>query len=149
MNANDIISIDADRLDREWTKHPQTFFLYAEELAKAKRDLDVAKAFLDVTDAELDKDIRDHPENYGVAKITEPVVANVILTCKKHQKANEQFIEARYKVGICQAAVDALDHKKAGLEALVKLQGMNYYSSPKAENEGDKEALVRKKVRRA
>lgn len=149
MTTGKIVEIDPNRLDIEWTKHPQTFFLYAEELVKAKRELDEAKASLEVVDATLDREIRDNPENFGVTKITEPVVANVILTCKTHQKANERFIEARYKVGLAQAAVDALDHKKAGLEALVKLQGMNYYSSPKAENEGDKEALVRKKVRRA
>ena len=50
------MEIDENALDEEWVEQPSLYFRYASMVADARRDLDQAKANLDLTKAEVDKE---------------------------------------------------------------------------------------------
>ncbi len=130
--------IDQHRLDEAWTNLAPTFYEYSVKLADAREEHERAKARLDVVEAELDRDIRRNPIEYGVEKITETVVKQTIILSKKYQRANEEVIIARHDMAICEACVDALDHKKKGLESMVYLHSQGYYAEPRPPKGGGK-----------
>lgn len=128
----DFFDIDKTRLDTEWIKQPRLFFVYAKQLADAKRRLEEARAEADVVKAEVDLEIRGTPENFGFKdmKITEVLITTTINQNGRYQKAAKLIRIRKHKVDILQAAVTALEHRKSALEKLVSLHGQNYFSTP-------------------
>lgn len=135
----DVLSINMDKLDWEWRRQSRLYFTYAEKLANARKDHEVAKNTLQVTFAEWDRKIRRDPESHGLEKPTETSIKSVILVSKDHQKAEKELIEAKHRVDIIQAFVDALDHKKKALENMVHLHGQNYFSEPHISKGGSRD----------
>lgn len=129
--AEEFLAIDIGNLHEECAKQADLYHDKASDLATAKYNLDMAKGKLDLVKAQLDKEIRDNPATFGLNKVTEPVVENTIILQQTYQKALLNLNTAKYNVAIHQAAVDALDHKKKGIEDLVKLRLADYYADPK------------------
>lgn len=125
------VSIDETRLDKEWIGQAETFYDAAVELAHARSKVAEAKAALDVMMALCAKKIRKNPEKYDLMKVTESAVEEAILLTEDHTKALAKLNGAKYHQDLCQALVDALDHKKKALESLAYLHGQNYFSAPK------------------
>ena len=139
----DIFHIDLSALEREWVHQPKLYFIYAEELAQARRELEESKANMEIVAAEVDKRVRKYPEKYGMeenVKLTEAMVKAAVKDSKKLKKAQEEFRAIQYKVNVAQAVVTALDHRKSALGKLVDLHGQNYFSKPTA-SEAGKEAM--------
>jgi len=127
--------IDEFDLDQEWVGQPALFFRWARKKADADRCVDGAKGELDVVKADLDANIRKNPEVFGIAKITEKVVENTILSNSVYQETVQEVIKAKHDAAIIAAAVEALQHRKRALECLVTLHGQNYFSRPQATGE--------------
>jgi len=147
-----IVELDLNQLDTDWVRQPKLYYKFAEMLAHAKAKVDVAKALLEVTVAELDGMIRSNPEKYKLEKVTELMVRNAVTLHKKHKRVTMEYNEARHEMYVLQAAVNTLDHRKAALENLVRLQGQNYFSTPQATTENAqtaKRGLGDKRRRRA
>lgn len=144
MNSNEQIgldvSIDKHRLDEQWADQPGLRFRYGAELAEARREVSRAKANVDLTAAELDNEIRESPESFGLTKITEAAIKATIPSNKRYRKAQDRLIEAEYSVNILTAAVSAIDHRKKALEDEVALWLGDYFSSPRAP-EGAKDRM--------
>jgi hypothetical protein len=134
--AQSIVQIDENALDKECIRLPGDFLKYATRSADAKRNVDEAKAALDVTQAELGKKIRAMPEEFGLDKITEASLASTIILQQQFKGAQTVLFEARHEHDLIQAVVSAMDHKKRSLTLLVDLYGMSYFSSPKLSTEG-------------
>lgn len=149
MSDDAILSIDQNKLDREWTDQPKRFYDYAIKLADARADQERSKVELDLAVAELDQAIRQEPERFGIEKITEAAVKNAILMTPRYAKYMKKVIAAKHRVDVLQAAVTALDHRKRALEKLVDLHGQNYFSEPRAkgENRQAMDAVERKAAR--
>lgn len=130
MNFEGDVSIDENALDIEWLKQPRLMLSYATEVAKCKRSVDLLKERLDVVSAELDKSIRENPDNYGLTKITEAVVQNNIKLQPEYERTYHELVDARYALEISLAAVRAIDQKKTALENLVRLYGQQYFAGP-------------------
>jgi len=130
MNYERDISIDETALDVEWLDQPRLMLKYAQYAAKCKTELDRAKEALDVVKAELDREIRQNPGDYGVNKITESAVQSAILVQPQYQQASKDYTDSKYEYEIAVAAVRAIDQKKTALENLVKLHGMSYFAGP-------------------
>ena len=64
-------------------------------------------------------------------QLLEAAVEEAILLTEDHTKALAKLNAAKYHQDLCQALVDALDHKKKALESLAYLHGQNYFSAPK------------------
>ena len=149
--ADDLrLDIDKLRLDEEWVDQPKLFFKWARKHADALLRVDKTKSYLDLVKADLDAAIRKDPASFGQAKITEKVVENLILGNDEYQVAVKTVAEARHDVAILAAAVEALQHRKRGLECLVTLHGQQYFAGPRAhgDNREAMEDVEKKAVRR-
>lgn len=145
MNYEKDVTIDVNALDVEWIDQPRILLRYAKNAAECRSMLDSAKEELDYTKAELDKKVRTNPEKYGLEKVTEGAIQNIILTSKEYQAANDNFLKAKFDVDIAQAAVQAINQRKDALENLVKLHGMQYFAGPKVPRDLSKEWEDRQK----
>lgn len=139
MDYEEDVAIDESALDVEWLRQPQLTVKYCRLATKTKEVVDQTKEQLDVTRAMLDRDIRSDPVKYNVVKITEGVVTNTILLQDEHQRASENYLQARYEYEMARVAVAAIQTKKDALENLVKLHGMQYFAGPSAPRDLSKE----------
>jgi hypothetical protein len=138
-----LIEVDENQLDREWINQPKLFMKFALMLAKAKRSHAEAKANVDTVEAELNLLVRSQPVTYGIGtKVTEAVIASVVVSQSQYKEATKRLIQAKYRMDMIQAVVDALDHRKRTLENLVVLHSQNYFSTPRAK--GEREVLEEK-----
>lgn len=140
---DDIVHIDEFQLDREWLRQPKLVRDQHKRLAEAKQLMERARSNVDVVKAELDREIRQDPEAYDLAKATEKGIEGAILLQPAYKKAVTKYIEARHDVDLISAVVTALEHKKRALESLVSLHGMDYFAEPRTRNDDDREALKR------
>uniref|UniRef100_A0A6M3IPR3 Uncharacterized protein n=1 Tax=viral metagenome TaxID=1070528 RepID=A0A6M3IPR3_9ZZZZ len=150
---DNILSIDLNALETEWINQPKLFFKYAKQLAGMKEKLDEVKGVVDLTKAELDSEIRENPEGFGIAKITETAISSAIIKSPKMLKKQVELRTIKHEADILQAVVTALEQRKSALENLVKLHGQNYFSTPVASGESkeaietEKRKAVRKRIR--
>lgn len=136
------ITPDPDQLDREWVDQPKLRMSYGVQLANAKRELAQAKADLEVTESELAQAIRLDPQRYGLDKITEAAVKNVLMLQPAYQACQKRLIRTQHAVDVMFAVISAIEHKKSALEDLVRLRLADYYSECRAP-EGAQEQMDR------
>ena len=73
------LDIDPYNLDEEWRDQPKLYGKWAKRLANARRDLEQAKANLELVEAELSIAIREDPSHYDIPKATDKAVEKVVL----------------------------------------------------------------------
>jgi len=115
------VKINQSNLDWHFEMQPMLYLKWAERHAQAVFEMDKAKEQLDLVKAEVDAEIREDPEKFGLSKVTEAAVSNSILQHPSVLKANGTLIEARKNVNIMTAAKEAMAHKKKSLEMLAQL----------------------------
>jgi len=131
MNYERDIHIDETSLDIEWLEQSALMFKYGTNEADMEREKDLAKERLDLVKADLDKSIRENPEKFGIAKITEAAVSNTIISQDEHKTAYHEFLEIQHEYNIAKVAVRAVAQRKDALENLVRLHGQQYFAGPK------------------
>jgi hypothetical protein len=142
------VQIDLARLDQEWVDQPVLFHEFACLLADARRDEGYAKAELDLVKSEMLREIRSNPERFYIDKVTEGTVEAAVCVSKRYQDAKKKVIEAEHWVGHVKAIVDALDHKKKGLESAVYMHNSDYFSAPRVRGASERtQDLTRSAVR--
>ena len=104
-------------------------------LAEGRRDYEQAKVDLELTKAELDRDIRRNPTRFGLEKVTETVVEQTVIWQIQHKNAQKTVLDARHTMDVLQAVVTALENKKKSLELAVQLWAMSYFAEPKIPRE--------------
>ena len=122
------LDIDENDLLNEWRGQAMKVLDYGIQLADARQEEDEIKAELSITIANLDREIREKPEEYGLKKITEGGVANVVLGQPAHQAVQERLREAQYDVRIIWAAIDALSHRKAALQGITDIYKKQWFT---------------------
>ena len=144
------IEIDIHSLDEQWVKQPQLYAKYAEQAVNASFDKDKLKEQLDLIEAELDTEIRSDPAKFGLDKVVEKAVANVILLQSKYQKASNAYFESVKRMKIFEVGRDSMDHKKRALEKLTDLFLSNYWADKESCKVREmKEHLERQRVTEA
>ena len=146
----DILYIDKTRLDEEWIKQPKLYFKYASMLAETTREEQDAKAKRELVKSEIASRIRKNPTKYGLDKATEAAINSVMMKQTKYMEAQNYLLDLRLRIGILQATVNSLNHRKSALERLVSLHGQNYFSTPVASDKEGKEvsSSIEKKAAR-
>ena len=139
--------IDENRLVQEWVKQPKFVFDIAIQMKDANRAPSEAKANLEVVKAEVSKDIRANPEAYDIDKLTEKVVETTTIQQTEYNDSLTIMLDAKEDVDVVHAALNAAEHKKRALEALVSLHGQNYFSTPQAKEDDAKEYIENEKKR--
>ena len=118
------IAIDPDLLDEEWLKQPGLYFKWAAQLADATDTHDKIWERLKVRRSELTRESKDHgATNAGLQEA-------YYREHKDHQALKAELADAKFQINMIQGAVNAMAHRKAALENLVKLWSNEYFSSP-------------------
>ena len=126
-----VLHIDEDRLDREWARQADLFHDAALKLADARLALEEAEAEFALVEAEQDREVRLHPQTFGLEKVTDKAVANAVVRSTPYGAAQKQVIERKHAADVLKALVDALSHKKAALEYLTRLRLSDFYADPR------------------
>lgn len=132
----EVVQIDEHNLDRECLRLPGDYLKWSHASADSRRDVDEAKAALELVEAELAKKIRQEPNVYGLEKVTEGALREVLVTRKDYKEARQAFADAKHQYDLNQAVVSALEMKKRTLTLLVELHGMSYFSEVKMSDKG-------------
>jgi hypothetical protein len=131
MNYEKDLKIDDSALDIEILSQPELMMKYCIHAAEARKNLEEVKQTVDVIKAELDKSIREKPEDYNITKITEGAIQSAILTDERYCNIYQEFLNAKYESDMAGGAVRAMEQKKDCLELLVRLHGQSYFAGPK------------------
>ena len=135
------LQIDFSSLDTDWRDHSILYMEWSEKWVNAVATKDRAKEFLDVTKAEVDKEIR--MSFSGKSKLTETAIASLVITDERYRKAYEQVVKDTENVNLMQVAKSAFEARKKALEGLTQLWVAGYYSTPNMPKEFRKEAKKR------
>jgi hypothetical protein len=141
------LSIDPLKLDAEWVRHPGHFGVWAKKVVEAQELYDTAKSKFDLVKAELDIAIRSEPAQYDIQKVTEGSIASTLLIQPEYRAAEKAVIAAKKQLGLCNAAINSLEHKKRAMSLLVELFIHDYYaekhvtSRPQAMTDEEKRAV--------
>lgn len=131
MSYESDMYIDQDALDVEWLHQPALMMKYTNLQANARREIDRQKEAVAVMKAQIGKDIRDDPDRYRIEKITDKVVEAAILLEERYQTINSELIDVQYEYQMLNGAVAAVEQRKAALEGMSKLLGLQYFAGPK------------------
>lgn len=161
--TENLLDIDHYVLDEEWMNQPKLYFRYSAELTKAREEwdllrnqLEVAKSELDDVMAELDLQIRNDPDGFGLTgKVTEASIKNTILLQEAYKTAKKEcegiqtkIIQAKSSIGVLEGFVEALSQRKTALENLVRLHGQNYFSTPRVSDDEDGKEFIHTALQR-
>lgn len=97
--------------------------LAAEMKARSKR----AKLAVEETKANVDKSIRDNPDEHGLAKVTEGAVQSTIDRCVEVKKAQNEAIDAELESDKAAVLAEAYRHRKGMISDEVTLYVANYW----------------------
>jgi|SRR5581483_5799095 len=134
--SEECLNIDEHHLDRECLSLPSLIMQAASLAAEKKRDVEELKSELDVVEAELGRKVRDTPGKYGLEKVTETAVKEVVAGQLAHQEACRNIRNSVHQSNLATALLTALEAKKRSLTLLVDLHGMGYFASPRVSNKG-------------
>ncbi len=130
MEYNLDVNVDETALDVELLEQPVLMKKYGDIVGEARKELEYLKEQMETLKAELSKEIRADPDSFGLAKITENLVAETIILQDDYKKAAEEVIEAQYRYNMAKSAFDAIAARKDTLDGLIKLHGMQYFAGP-------------------
>lgn len=131
-DEDEFFTVGLYNLDRQWVKLPRTYRKYSDLLAEAKKECEQAQAAFKLIEAELNLDVRKHPEDYDLPKTTNDAVKFLVIALPKYQKAEQKVIDAQHQVESLQAGLKTLEVCKKSLENLTTLYLHAYYAEPRA-----------------
>lgn len=144
-NFSEDVVIDNSALDVEWLEQPRLVASYSKLFADTKKEMDIVKDRVDFIKAKIDKSIRLNPEKYGISKVSENAIQNIIFLQEEYQEASNDLIEARYQNDLAKGMLQAIIDRKEALENLVRLHGMQYFAGPSIPRNLDKEWEAKQK----
>jgi len=144
------VQIDELRLGDECVNLPHNYLQAAHQAADSRRDVEYAKNELEVVDADLCKHIRSTPGKYGLEKVTESAIKEIVVLQPPYKEAQSRLIKSKHRQDLDQALVSALEHKKRALAMLVDLHTSGYFSEVKpttAEGRQSMEQKMKERIR--
>lgn len=138
---NEDLEISATDLDQEWLRQPNLYMKYAAHSAKLRREEAHAKEKCKVLEAQLKADAAEDPDSclgQGV-KVTDAKLQAYATTHPEFIQARNDAIEAEYRANMALNAVFSFQQRKDALENLVKLQSMEYFSTPSVKRDINRE----------
>jgi len=124
----EIFDLKLDELDERLLEQAKLAYETGRELADAKNELEQAKAKLDVVRAEVEREITENPQAFGLAKTTVSAISAAVETDKRVRGMREDLLDKKHIVDLIGAKMTALEHRKRALENLVALHGQQYFS---------------------
>jgi hypothetical protein len=122
------LEIDPLRLEEEWQQHPSQYGYWAEKAVDAQDEMDRAKAAFEKTASQIDSELRESPDDFGIKKATEAEVKTALVRQPGYVRSQEAYLAAKKEYNLTQAALASLEHRKRALSMLVELFVKDYYS---------------------
>lgn len=122
------LAIDKSVLDDEVIRQPVLFYTISEQLTDAAAERDAAKENLASVDAKLDHKWRKDLAKVHT-KVTDKMVATQVLIDRDHEKAFDDYLEAKTKADKLLALKEAFQQRSYMLRDLVSLYSANYYET--------------------
>lgn len=120
------LRIDRDALDEESVRQPNSFFHASEGHAYALSRRDKSKQSLEVTVAELDRDVRDAMVTEG-EKVTEALVKAQIIREQDYHRAHGIYLDACLEADRWEALRNAYRQRADALRGLIQLYQSGYF----------------------
>ena len=106
------------------------FFYWAQKSVEARMAQDRSKLKFELVESRLKVQARSRPEDFGLSKVTEGSLDEVVKTHEEYLAAQEIFFIAREESLLLDWAVQALEQRKRMIEVLVTLHGQQYFAGP-------------------
>ena len=146
LNYEKDLRIDDSALDLELLEQASLFMMYAKHYANTQRSLDEEKQKLDIVKADIDKQIREHPEKFKIEKVTEGAIQSAILTEGSYNIAYKKYLDAQYEKNMAGNAVQSMNMRKEMLEGMIKLLAQSYFAGPSVPHDLSKLKKEREKI---
>jgi len=124
------LSIDIQALHEMCEKQPKLASEAGEVAAEAKAEAKRQDLQADEAEASAERDIRLHPEEYGLSKITESAVKSAVVLHPDVMKAKRDAIESAELADKAKNLANAFEHRRSMLNAEVDLYVNNYWGEP-------------------
>lgn len=128
MDYKSDIRLDKMHLDLEWEKQAEKFSDWGTLAAEAEEIRDLLKDKLELIEAEIGREVRMDPINFGLAKITDSAIVEIIHTHERYRAVKEEYLKAVKEARVLHVAEKAFEHKKKALDRLTDLFITGYYS---------------------
>jgi hypothetical protein len=125
--AEDVL-IDKYHLDVETSTHGKKFMHWVEKLAELNLSLKKKKALIVVKRAELNKDIRSNPDQYGIEKVTENAIQSAIEMDDDIQAMIQEQFLIEEDIEILKGVVEEIGGQRFMFEPLIRLYLASYYA---------------------
>lgn len=126
----DSLKLDIMSLDTACLEQASLYEEMGEDWAEAIAERDRVKERLTAKRAEIDEDVRKHPENYGSGdKITETWIANKVSQNAEIVTLNDELITCQYDVNMLSTGKESIEHRGNALKFLIELYKGNYFAA--------------------
>jgi membrane-bound lytic murein transglycosylase len=129
------LRIDEHALEVEWRDFPTLVSEIGEAAINAISDRDEAKIFLEETEAEVDKELREDAAA-SETKTTEKEIESQKKLDNRVRVANASFMKKKHAAALLQVLKDSFEQRSYALSKLTDLFLANYYGSVKSGNGG-------------
>lgn len=122
--------IDPASLDLVAATQPEVFFYWAQQAVEARILQDRAKLNFELVESRLKIQARSNPEDFGLAKVTESALDEVVKSHTEYLEAQGALFKVREESMLLDCAVQAIEQRKRMIEVLVTLHGQQYFAGP-------------------
>lgn len=130
------LKINKYDLINELVRQPQLYMEWVEHSTDAAIERDRLKSKLDIVKAEIEKEIRDDPEEFDLGESPkEGAIKAAIIRHRKVKRAERELREAQRNATILSKAETAFQQRKSMLSALVQLDIRLHFADPKVPRE--------------
>jgi len=120
------VQINRMKLEEENEIQPSLYFLYSSQQADARQQRDAMSYKVKLVRAQRELHYRRNPPDD--LKITEGVISSLVEQDADYQAAQTDYRKAQDALTVLEAAVSALDTRKAALNNLTELYVKDYYN---------------------
>lgn len=122
--------IDLHNLHEDWQSQPEVYDKYGRKWAIAKRDKARLEEKKKTRRAKVARNVRLNPESYGLDKVTESAIDEIVRTDPEYILIVEKLIEAQKDEDLFDVAKRAMEHRREALGGEGRLYASSYFSVP-------------------
>lgn len=129
LTFKEVLPIDLSKLEVEWALQPEIYGHFAQQARKAELEYERALLRLEKFKAQKAMQIRMNPEQFGLSKVTESAVDDLIKLSPEYEELFNEVLDLKHRAKLFGVILKALEQRKDALANLVKLLSMEYFSA--------------------
>ena len=129
QNLNLNLNLSTATLDVDWLALPNEIMAWNTSFADATLECQILENKRVVAKAIAEKKIRQNPQDYGFAKVTEDLVKSTVAIQPEVVALEDECVKAKHACNVTKAIIEALDVKRSSLKYLTELTQIGYTGS--------------------